>query len=283
MIKRQVLYNSTYSSHIKKVFFGAYLLGVVNVSKPSEERSFDVILREAKEISAQAQAYISPELDGCKTLECISDLLYKEEDRAIDDIFEQKNISAVQRKLFHTRWPEEKKRQQDILKKGCVLRFPNLNHDKNLGDELLTQAKNVLEKYDIHANSVVLKQDCSFFYSHGGANAASSNYEKKTALRIFPTARISFCKSRVLDDDVLRLVSHEVTHVKELHTAKRKALLSVLQNADSPRRIPRFVYERDEKYIAWVRTQEKQAELFPLLNLEDPAIKYGLLGIYLLA
>lgn len=224
---------------------------------------------------AQARKHMKPELAACKNKLCVKNLLYKDEEVALDKFFDEYNIPQEKRKKFNAEFA-------DLATYNPL--FPNdyypnpdkqFHDEEGLGKELVNVTKHILKEYGINPYAVRISSDDKFFQKNSKAGAVVDyfGYPNSASIRY----DVKGINGTPFTWKHLKSIMHEVIHLKESHGIKRglarnlipwhaKIFCSYNMAADEEKSAP-------ASFCALNRTQEMQADLFPLLD-------FGGIGVF---
>lgn len=251
-------------SFLKIFFLIAFVL--TNGLQSNEPQSVDEVKKIFDGICNLAREHMRPDLGACNDLQCVEDLAYKDERRALDGVFKEHNTYF--NSLF---WGS--------AKLGYWLRDFNryafswlTRHDeKGLGKALVETTKQTLRNYNIDPNSIDIVRD-------------DKDCDLEQGIALSNVSSIAFDVSKLNDmsnhnDVVKHIIAHEATHIKEGHSIKESALRAHIATPGGRNDYLDFLeLERVSKtpsFLRWKRSIEKQANLFPLTRFGDQDLLSG--------
>jgi hypothetical protein len=259
----------TMKSYIQYILF----ITCLYIFNQSYSGFFDRLFRHnpytniAASITASARKNMQPDLQACKSLEDIENLLRKEENKCLNDIKEKLDVPDL---LWDECLAQIQKYKEYCL--NTYFKQPNPNKDHSLANvdpELYKKVVHDAKMYGINPDSINIVYDKKRQDENPSCIAFSTgpNFYEDTFIAYRP-AQISFiplnlCASK--EDQYEHTPLHEITHQIELHSIQvnlicrtlNKILLSIDFN------------EKGKLIKALDRNHEKYADLGPIIKFKN--------------
>jgi len=196
-------------------------------------------------ILKQAYLHIPETIAQCETLGCIEKALQQEEYNALDNYLTKCNLSVNERFSLHSTWENLAK-----LLPSALFNTKQRQDTELLGSERIQKTCKYLEESGVNSDGVeIIMDDEHCQETDNPAYSYLSYYDNSRP------PRIVYHNGTVTD----HTIAHEVTHLAELHGPKSEFIYRAVgeKNIDK------------KSYHKWMRAQEMQAELIPLLRFKD--------------
>ncbi len=236
--------------------------------KAAETFDIQKFITQQREMAAKNT---SPQLHACTHLKDIETLLYQEEKDALNEYFTACNVPKDKQVEFHDAFEQGMKTLNSYhIKIASYFLGKNATHDtKNINADLLQKAKDIIMQYGLNPNRIDIIYDDAHFQKEPTCSAYATTFGEllNHPLRIVMSDAATIAlniKSIVLNTQT---IAHEVTHIKEGHTVKTGAaeiIAAKFKKNNSP--------EIQKAFLEWKKNLEKQADLFPLLRLDNDDI-----------
>lgn len=236
--------------------------------KTAENFDIQKFIAQQREIAAKNT---SPQLHACTHLKAIETLLYKEEKDALNAYFAACNVPKDKQVEFHDAFEQGMKTLNSYhIKIASYFLGKKAVHDtENIDADLLQKAKDIILQYGLNPNRIDIIYDDAHFQKEPTCSAYTTtsgellNHPLRIVMSDAATIALNI-NSIVLN---AQTIAHEVTHIKEGHTVKSGAaemIAAKFKKNNSP--------EIQKAFLEWKKNLEKQADLFPLLRLDNDDI-----------
>lgn len=210
---------------------------------------------QEEDIIPWERSCIKPQLACCKTLECVQDLLYQEEQAALEQLLDIYDIPDHTRKQFYAQWSDLKAYNPLFDNDYYPAPYKQFHDEKNLGTELVNRTKLLLKKNGINSDAVAIRIDPAYFKQSKHSIAATICMTKSSPASI----KYNLNYINEINDHI---ILHEIIHLVEAHSLKRMLVGKIIKSRNA------LIYYpvHDIAYKKWIIEQEKQAELFPFIR-----------------
>lgn len=219
----------------------------------------------------RAKNHMDPALAACEDLTCIKNLVDNSEQQAAKQFLDEHEVTAEQQERFNAEFADLSA-YNPLYSNDCLPEPGKQFHDtKVLGQELVDETVNVLKEYSINATAVKIAFDKQHFEKNSISACGGSPGFGYSAHISYDVEGIN---GRRVNIHHKHLILHEVVHVKELHQLKRHLARSY--TPQHKKFVETDLYKNPSSvplsYLKWTRTQELQAELYPLLDFGSQGV-----------
>jgi hypothetical protein len=238
-------------------------------------RLFSTQYYKREHIIASARQNMPPELQACKSLTDAELLLRKEEKQCLTAIKDAFNVPDQAWNECNAEIKAQMQYCRDIYFKTSR---PEIDHSlSTLDPELFKRITQAMKIYGINPDSINIIYDQQWHAEHPGCPAYSRNpaiertISKARELEVCKAAQISFIPSSLITSSSGNHTEftpfHEAFHLIDGHGLQEDVVRKTLIKSSAAQ------YQKERLHPSlreWGRSQEKIAEIMPLIQLKNP-------------